>query len=191
MEGSSYKEYLGYIAAFAIGAITYKFLFPGPPAKAEKNENKKDGKKVSFYSDVEKQEELKEMIRMTVKETLVERTQIKSKNQVATSSESQRRRYSLNDEPIYKICFTGGPCAGKTTALSQLMSQVDQLGFRPFLVPEAATLLMKAGFLIDNSNFTEMDEIIFQSSLMKAQIFLEDLTLEYASGTSNKPVIIF
>lgn len=72
-----------------------------------------------------------------------------------------------------------------------LLSQVSQLGFRPFLVPEAATTLMKAGFLIDNAQFTEMEAIQFQSSLMRLQIFLEDITLEYAAATSNKPVVIF
>lgn len=44
-----------------------------------------------------------------------------------------------------------------------LMTQVEQHGFRPFLVPEAATLIMKAGFLIDNTGFTEVEAIIFQS----------------------------
>ena len=50
---------------------------------------------------------------------------------------------------------------------------------------------MKAGFMIDNAAFTEMEAIQFQSSLMRLQIFLEDITLEYASATSNKPVVIF
>lgn len=71
------------------------------------------------------------------------------------------------------------------------MAQVEQLGFRPFLVPEAATLLMKAGFLIDNTEFTESEAISFQGSLMKTQIFLEDITLEYASSRRVKPIVIF
>ena len=32
--------------------------------------------------------------------------------------------------PIYRICLTGGPCAGKTTALSTLSTILSQLGFR-------------------------------------------------------------
>ena len=64
-------------------------------------------------------------------------------------------------------------------------------GFRVLIVPEAASLLMKAGYLIDNSKFTDMEAIQFQSSLMRLQIFLEDITLEYAAMTSNKPVVIF
>jgi hypothetical protein len=36
-----------------------------------------------------------------------------------------------------------------------------------------------------------MEAIQFQSSLMRLQMFLEDITLEYAAATSNKPVVIF
>jgi len=31
--------------------------------------------------------------------------------------------------PITRICLTGGPCAGKTTALATLSSTLQQMGF--------------------------------------------------------------
>ena len=34
------------------------------------------------------------------------------------------------NHPIYRICLTGGPCAGKTTALVSLAQVLSQLGFR-------------------------------------------------------------
>ena len=34
------------------------------------------------------------------------------------------------DLPITRICLTGGPCAGKTTALSELSLVLTQMGFR-------------------------------------------------------------
>jgi putative protein kinase ArgK-like GTPase of G3E family len=52
--------------------------------------------------------------------------------------------------PIYRICFTGGPCAGKTTAISELRTLIAEKGYRVFTVPEAASLLMKSGAMIDN-----------------------------------------
>ena len=52
------------------------------------------------------------------------------------------------DQPIVRICMTGGPCAGKTTALAKLNLVLTQLGFKVLLVPEAATLLMKGGAMI-------------------------------------------
>lgn len=52
------------------------------------------------------------------------------------------------EHPIVRICMTGGPCAGKTTALAKLNLVLTQLGFKVLLVPEAATLLMKGGAMI-------------------------------------------
>mmetsp|Transcript_9619 Transcript_9619/g.9403 ORF Transcript_9619/g.9403 Transcript_9619/m.9403 type:complete len:180 (+) Transcript_9619:405-944(+) len=74
--------------------------------------------------------------------------------------------------------------------MSSLFNSLASLGYRVFIVPEAATTLMKAGFLIDNTNFTRLNEIQFQSCLMRYQIFIEDLIVEYAASTSDKPVVI-
>ena len=54
------------------------------------------------------------------------------------------------DTPITRICLTGGPCAGKTTALVELQVVLNQMGFRVLQVPEAATILMKGGALIQS-----------------------------------------
>jgi len=50
-----------------------------------------------------------------------------------------------NEIPITRICVTGGPCAGKTTALADLDTVLKQMGFRVLVVPEAATILKKGG----------------------------------------------
>ena len=50
--------------------------------------------------------------------------------------------------PITRICVTGGPCAGKTTALATLQLHLKQIGYRVLVVPEAATILMVGGALI-------------------------------------------
>jgi len=50
--------------------------------------------------------------------------------------------------PITRICITGGPCAGKTTALAELTIQLRQLGFRVLCVPDAAHVMKKGGALI-------------------------------------------
>jgi len=44
---------------------------------------------------------------------------------------------------------------GKTTALANLQSDLQQLGFVVLTVPEAATLLMKGGAMIVSSSFTK------------------------------------
>jgi dephospho-CoA kinase len=56
--------------------------------------------------------------------------------------------------PIIRICLTGGPCAGKTTALATLNQVLTQLGFKVLQVPEAATMLMKGGAMIQTHKLT-------------------------------------
>lgn len=44
-----------------------------------------------------------------------------------------------------EIVLTGGPCAGKTTALSYISEKLMDKGFRVFIVPEVATMLINGG----------------------------------------------
>ena len=46
---------------------------------------------------------------------------------------------------ITKIAVTGGPCAGKTTALSRIQRDFSHLGYTVLIVPETATLLISGG----------------------------------------------
>ena len=46
---------------------------------------------------------------------------------------------------IKKIVITGGPCAGKTTALSWIQNAFSQRGWRVLIVPETATELISGG----------------------------------------------
>lgn len=62
---------------------------------------------------------------------------------------------TLSDhKQLYKFCITGGPCAGKTTAMTHLSNVLSQFGFRVFCVPEAATLFSKGGAMINLKDFT-------------------------------------
>ena len=81
---------------------------------------------------------------------------------------------------ITRICLTGGPCAGKTTALTEISQALNQLGFRVLLVPEAATVLKKGGALITTSKMSFTDAVKFQMNLMKLQMALEDVFIEIA-----------
>ncbi len=46
---------------------------------------------------------------------------------------------------LKKIVITGGPCAGKTTALSWIQNYITQLGYTVLFVPETATELISGG----------------------------------------------
>lgn len=75
---------------------------------------------------------------------------------------SAKERDNQNSkQPITRICLTGGPCAGKTTALATLSLHLKQIGYRVLLVPEAATILMKGGAMIQTPKMTFSSAVKF------------------------------
>jgi len=92
------------------------------------------------------------------------------------SSQNGRMQYTTLDHPkamkkskhpIIRICLTGGPCAGKTTALATLNQVLTQLGFKVLQVPEAATMLMKGGAMIQTHKLKLQDAVRFQINVMR------------------------
>lgn len=47
-----------------------------------------------------------------------------------------------NEKQIYKIVITGGPCAGKSTALTWIQNEYTKKGYTVIFVPESATELI-------------------------------------------------
>ena len=60
-----------------------------------------------------------------------------------------------------KICLTGGACAGKTTALTTITQDLTQLGYKVLIVPEAATMMMRSGALINCYHYAPADGLTF------------------------------
>src|SRR3989344_1493240 len=52
---------------------------------------------------------------------------------------------SSMDENVKEIVLTGGPCGGKTTALSYVSEKLMDQGFRVFIIPEVATKFITGG----------------------------------------------
>lgn len=46
---------------------------------------------------------------------------------------------------VAEVVLTGGPCAGKTSALAYLQQKLSDYGFRVFILPELATMLTLGG----------------------------------------------
>lgn len=88
---------------------------------------------------------------------------------------------------ITKIVLTGGPCAGKTTALAKIVQYFTYRGFAVYTQPEAATMFNQAGvnFLTDNKS------LFFESEkqLLSYQLHTEECFHKMAEK-SDKPVII-
>lgn len=90
-------------------------------------------------------------------------------------------------QKITKIVLTGGPCAGKTTALARIIQYFTYRGYAVYAQPEAATLFNQAGvnFLTDDK------ELFFESEkqLLSFQLHTEDCFQKMAEK-AEKPVII-
>lgn len=82
---------------------------------------------------------------------------------------------SLSQHLIHRIVFTGGPCGGKTTAISTSSETLKELGNGVICVPEAASLIFSQGGVLDMTTYTPYQGIEFQMALMKLQMCLEDI----------------
>lgn len=91
-----------------------------------------------------------------------------------------------SEKQIRKIVITGGPCAGKSTALSWIQAEYTKKGYSVIFVPESATELILAGI----SSTTLNSDIEFQTALLKNQLTKEKLFEEVARKLPNDKVLI-
>ena len=79
---------------------------------------------------------------------------------------------------IKRIVLTGGPCAGKTTALVRIHEHFSALGYKVFTVPEVPTMITQAGwnYLTDNHDFYYEGEKV----ILETQLELEDKIMRMA-----------
>jgi len=92
----------------------------------------------------------------------------------------ERKRGSRTVE-ITKIVITGGPCAGKTTAMSWIQSNFTKLGYTVLFVPETATELITGGV----APWTCGTNADYQKCQMKLQLEKERI---FEQGASTMPV---
>ena len=86
---------------------------------------------------------------------------------------------------VKTIVITGGPCGGKTTALSFLKAQLGRRGWSLVLVPECATSLIAGG--ISPSSMSRLD---FQTAVFELQLAQEDVFLRSAANVNNGKVLV-
>jgi len=86
--------------------------------------------------------------------------------------------------------LTGGPCAGKSTAMSKLRKELEMLGYRVYAVPEAATMLFTAGAKLTDFVHSDSKVAEFQVTLARTQIALEDTMCALAKATGQPAVVL-
>ena len=70
---------------------------------------------------------------------------------------------------MLKIVLTGGPCSGKSSALSRLTQLLESRGYKVITVPEAATTLILNG-ISPSANISMED---FQNFVLDTQLAYE------------------
>lgn len=87
-----------------------------------------------------------------------------------------------------KIVLTGGPCGGKTTALSKLSERLEGMGYRVLCVPEAATMLFKGGLSFEGMGSSQA--VLLQKAMLETNLRLEQTFEDIANVYPDKTVIL-
>lgn len=89
-------------------------------------------------------------------------------------------------QKITKIVLTGGPCAGKSTAMSWIQNAFTERGYKVLFVPETATELISGGV----APWTCGSNLDYQFCQMRLQIEKEKVFLSAAETMSEEKILI-
>lgn len=90
------------------------------------------------------------------------------------------------EKHITKIVITGGPCAGKTTALSRIQTAFTDLGYAVVFIPETATELITGGI----APWTLESNLDYQLCQMKLQLEKEKIFADGAEKLFGKDKVL-
>lgn len=89
-------------------------------------------------------------------------------------------------QKITKIVLTGGPCAGKTTAMNWIQNNFVKQGYKVIFIPETATELITSGF----APWDTRTSVDFQEILLKLQLEKEKIYEEAAKKLPNDKILL-
>lgn len=101
------------------------------------------------------------------------------------SNELKQKDYPMKS--IYHLVLTGGPCAGKTTAISTIEKELVQHGYTVLIVPETATELISNGIKPFKNC---LDIVDFQRIVLEKQLNKESLYQKAANFIPSSKVVI-
>lgn len=87
---------------------------------------------------------------------------------------------------ITKIVITGGPCAGKTTGLSYLEQELNNIGYKVVFINESATELILNG--LGRGAFNSNLE--FEKNIISLQLAKEKLYMEYCENLPYENIVL-
>ncbi|CAH1797770.1 unnamed protein product [Owenia fusiformis] len=93
-----------------------------------------------------------------------------------------------NNNKVYRLVLTGGPCGGKTTGQSRICSFFESIGWKVYRVPETATVLLSGG--IKFPELSAEDAYNFQENLLNTMLRIEDTYFDLASTCKRNCLVI-
>ncbi|XP_064392262.1 TRPL translocation defect protein 14-like isoform X1 [Halichondria panicea] len=105
-----------------------------------------------------------------------------------TIRSSCERRDSKRESVLYKVVLTGGPCAGKTTTVARLRTFFENLGWKVYTVPEAATILLGGG--VKYSEVSPIQAQEFNRNILKTILQLETTFFEMAAEDKRNVIVV-
>lgn len=89
-------------------------------------------------------------------------------------------------QDIIKIVITGGPCAGKSTAMSRIQRYFTEIGYTVLFIPETATELITGGV----APWTCGSNMDYQTCQLRLQLEKERVFEQAAQTIDNQKVLI-
>jgi hypothetical protein len=94
----------------------------------------------------------------------------------------------MSASPTPRIVLTGGPCAGKSTALARVHAHLEAHGLKVYRVPEAATLILSGGVEVKDAPLEYM--LSFQRGIVRVQLALEAAFDGFARTAGARAVLL-
>ena len=95
----------------------------------------------------------------------------------------------VSEDFFQRIVLTGGPCGGKTTALSEVSERLRSLGLQVFIQPEISTLLSLSGAGFPASSGVEYRNA-WEVERLKIQIEMEMCFARIAKASGRPTVLL-
>jgi hypothetical protein len=91
---------------------------------------------------------------------------------------------------ILQVVLTGGPCAGKSSAIEFLAERLRVLGYDVYTVPEVPTILLNAGCVYPGLQGGDR-LVTFEASLLELQLQMEQSFFNIARSTGRPSVLLY
>lgn len=94
-------------------------------------------------------------------------------------------------DDVRLIVLTGGPCAGKTTAMPRVKKELERIGYTVGVVPEVAGLLLAHGYQLREAaaNKDQAAYMRMQIEICRVQLALED-AMRISLEAMRKPGVV-